>query len=140
MNALISIPTPRFSLTITFLSGVIATVLGIIAAGFTEHHPMYFVGAEQLLLSWSGRELGQGLSCLLATLFLRDARVIGIVLFSCWVREVIDFIDFFRLAGTPLRLYFVVGISVVLHSVAIALVVRSMVGFKIAQCNQPLRI
>ena len=90
---------PKFAIVITFLSGVIATVLGVVASLFTENHPMYFVGAEQLLLSWSGRELGQGLACLVAVAFLRDAKVIGIVLFSCWVREVIDFIDFFRLDG-----------------------------------------
>ena len=126
MNNIVGIPTPKFSIAVTFLSGVIATVLGVVASLFTEQHPMYFVGAEQLLLSWSGRELGQGLTCLIAALFVRDARVIGIVLLSSWVRELIDFIDFFRLSGTPLRLYFVVGISTLLHSWALVLVVRQI--------------
>ena len=120
------IAAPRFAVVVTILSGLIATVLGVVASVFTEHHPMYFPGAEQLLLSWSGRELGQGLSCLVAACFFRDARVIGIVLFSSWVREVVDFVDFFRLSGTPLRLYFVVGISIVLHSAAMFVVVRTI--------------
>ena len=118
------IVAPRFSIVIAFLSGLIATVLGIVASFFTVHHPLYFPGAEQLMLSWSGRELGQGLACLVAAGCLRDARVIGIVLFSSWVREVVDFVDFFRLSGTPLRLYFVVGTSIVLHSVAIFMAIR----------------
>ena len=126
MNALPMIPAPKFAVVITILSGLIATVLGVVASLFTEQHPMYFPGAEQLLLSWSGRELGQGLSCLVAALFFRDSRVIGIALLSCWVREVIDFVDFFRLTGTPLRLYFVVGTSVVLHSIALVLVGRTL--------------
>ena len=121
-----AIPAPTFSVVVTFLSGAIATALGVVAAIFTEHHPMYFAGAEQLLLSWSGRELGQGLTCLLAALFARDVRVIGIVLLSSWIREVIDFVDFFRLPETPLRLYFVVGISIILHSIAIALSSRCL--------------
>ena len=126
MNALPMIPAPKFAVVITILSGLIATVLGVVASLFTEQHPMYFPGAEQLLLSWSGRELGQGLSCLVAGLLFRDSRVIGIALLSCWVREVIDFVDFFRLTGTPLRLYFVVGASVVLHSIALVLVGRTL--------------
>ena len=126
MNALPMIPAPKFAVVITVLSGLIATVLGVVASLFTEQHPMYFPGAEKLLLSWSGRELGQGLSCLVAALFFRDSRVIGIVLLSCWIREVIDFVDFFRLTGTPLRLYVVVGTSVILHSIALVLVGRTL--------------
>ncbi len=120
------IPAPKFSIVITFLTGLIATVLGVVAAIFTESHPMYFEGADKLLLSWSARELGQGIACLVAVFTLRDARVIGIMLFSCWIREVIDFVDFFRLADTPLRLYFVVGTSVVLHSAALYMAINAI--------------
>ena len=114
-----SIKVPSFVIVITLLTSTIATVLGVWAALFTETHPQYLEGAYKLVLSWSGRELGQGLSGLFAVFVLRDARAIAIVLLSAWVREVIDFIDFFRIAGTPLRLYFVVGTSVILHSTAL---------------------
>ena len=110
-----------FVLVITFLTGTIATVLGVWASLSPETHPQYFDGAFKLLLSWSGRELGQGLACLVALFFFRDARAIAIALFSSWVREVIDFIDFFRVLDTPFRLYMVVGSSVILHSIALYL-------------------
>ena len=83
---------------------------------------MYFEGTEQLLLSWSARELGQGLIALFVVAFFRDARAVAIALGTAWIREVIDFVDFFRLPETPLRMYFVVGTSVILHSTAIYLV------------------
>lgn len=120
------IKAPTFSLVILFLTGAIATALGIVAAFFTENHPMYFEGAKQLLLSWSARELGQGLIALFVLAFFRDARAVAIALGTAWIREVIDFVDFFRLPDTPTRLYFVVGTSVVLHSVAILLVWRAI--------------
>ena len=116
-----NIPVPRFVLVITLLTSTIATVLGVWAALFTETHPQFIEGAYKLVLSWSARELGQGLSGLLVVFFLRDARAFAVVLASAWVREVLDFIDFFRVIETPLRLYFVVGTSVILHSIALYL-------------------
>ncbi|MEM7372397.1 MAG: hypothetical protein AAF587_27505 [Bacteroidota bacterium] len=112
------IEVPKFVLVITLLTGLIATVLGVWASLFPETHPQ-FLGEIASVLSWSGRELGLGLSCLLAVFFLRDARVIAAVLFGSWIRETLDFIDFFRVEDSPTRLYVVVGISVILHSIAL---------------------
>ena len=116
-----NIPVPRFVLIITFLTSIIATVLGVWASLFTETHPQFIEGAYKVVLSWSARELGQGLSGLFVLFFLRDARAFAVVLASAWGREVLDFIDFFRVLDTPLRLYFVVGTSVILHSIALYL-------------------
>lgn len=118
-----NIEAPKFALVITFLTGLIATVLGVWATLSPETHPQ-FLGEVKSVLSWSTRELGMGLSCLLAVFFLRDARVIAAVLFGSWVREILDFIDFFRVVDTPVRLYYVVGISVILHSFALYLTWR----------------
>ncbi|MEM7417472.1 MAG: hypothetical protein AAF389_18425 [Gemmatimonadota bacterium] len=120
------IDVPKFPAVITFLTGLIATVLAVVAALFTESHPMYMEGAQKLMLSWSARELGQGLACFFALFVLRDARAVAVALFSSGVREVVDFVDFFRVPGTPLRLYFVVGISSVLHSAALVVVLRKI--------------
>jgi len=119
----VNIKAPKFALVITFLTGLIATVLGVWATLSPETHPQ-FLGEVKSVLSWSARELGMGLSCLLAVFFLRDARVIAAVLFGSWIREILDFIDFFRVADTPVRLYYVVGISVILHSSALYLTWR----------------
>ena len=108
----------KYVLIITFLTGLIATVLGIWASISPETHPQ-FLGEVKSVLSWSARELGMGLSCLTAVFFLKDPRVFVAVLLGAWVREVMDFIDFFRVEGTPPRLYFVVGTSVILHSIAL---------------------
>ncbi|MDW3652156.1 MAG: hypothetical protein R8P61_34090 [Bacteroidia bacterium] len=122
-----NIEVPKFVLIITFLTGLIATVLGIWASLSPETHPQ-FLGEVKSVLSWSGRELGLGLSCLLAVFFLRDARVIMAVLFGSWIRETLDFIDFFRLTDTPTRLYVVVGVSVILHSMALYLTWKAIVN------------
>ena len=124
------IKSPTFSLVILFLTGAIATALGIVASLFSENHPMWFEGAEQLMLSWSARELGQGLIALIVVAFFRDARAVIIALGTAWIREVIDFIDFFRLPDTPIRMYFVVGTSVILHSAAIYLVWNAILRAK----------
>ena len=130
------VKTPTFSLVILFLTGAIATALGVVASLFTQNHPMYFEGAEQLLLSWSGRELGQGLIALIVVALFRDPRAVIIALGTAWIREVIDFIDFFRLPETPIRMYFVVGTSVILHSAAIYLVWNAILRGKEADASQ----
>jgi len=122
-----NIEVSKFVLIITFLTGLIASVLGIWASLSPETHPQ-FLGEVKSVLSWSARELGLGLSCLLAVFFLRDARVIAAVLLGSWIREVLDFIDFFRVADTPGRLYAVVGVSVILHSVALYLSWKAIVN------------
>lgn len=122
------IKVPVFVVVITTLTGLIATTLGVWASLSPETHPQFIEGATKIVLSWSGRELGQGLAALAAVAFLRDARGYAIALFSSWVREVIDFVDFFRIADTPTRLYFVVGTSVILHSIALWMTWKAIRG------------
>lgn len=112
---------PKFSVVITVLSGLIATALGILGYFFPESHPQFIPGGVKIMYSWSARELGLGITALVAAAFLRDSKVIAVALLGSLVREWLDFIDFFRIPGTPTRLYYVVGISSVLHSVAFAL-------------------
>ena len=116
-----NIPVPRYVLIITILTSLIATVLGVWGWLSPETHPQYFDGAFSLLISWSARELGMGVAGLVAAILLRDARVFAAVLAGDLVREALDFVDFFRVAETPLRLYFVVGTSSILHSIALYL-------------------
>ena len=112
------IHAPRFSVVICVLTGLIATALGVLGYFFPESHPLFISGGVKQMYSWSTRELGMGLTALAAAAFLRDARVIAIALLGSLVREVLDFIDFFRVEGTAIRLYFVVGISTILHTTA----------------------
>ena len=112
------IHAPRFSVVICVLTGLIATALGVLGYFFPESHPQFIPGGVKIMYSWSARELGMGLTALAAAASLRDARVIAIALLGSLVREILDFIDFFRVEGTPLRLYFVVGISTILHATA----------------------
>ena len=114
-----NIKVSKFVMIITFLTGLIATILGVWATISLGTHPQFFEGAHKLVLSWSARELGMGIGALSTVFFFKDARAYAIILLSCWIREILDFIDFFRIEDTtPTRLYLVVGISVVLHGIA----------------------
>ena len=117
---------PKFTLVITLLTGLIATALGVWGWISPESHPQATLsgGTVKVVLSWSARELGQGLACLVAVAFVRRPHVVAVVLFSAWVREVLDFIDFFRVDDVPLRLYIVVGTSVVMHSLGLELLLQ----------------
>ncbi len=112
---------PKFSFVIAILSGLIAIGLGLLGYFAPEFHPQYLPGGLKIMYSWSARELGLGITALVAVAFYRDSKVIAIALLGSLVREWLDFIDFFRVTGTPLRLYFVVGISSILHATAFAL-------------------
>ena len=93
------IDVPLFVKIITVLTGAIATVLGVWAAIATDSHPQYVDGAYDVVLSWGARALGIGLACFVAVFFIRDARGYVIALSASWVREVLDFIDLFRVEG-----------------------------------------
>ncbi len=112
---------PRFSIVITVLTGLIATALGILGYFAPESHPQFIPGGIKIMYSWSARELGLGITALVAVTFFRNSEVIAIALLGSLVREYLDFIDFFRVEGTPTRLYFVVGTSSILHTVAFIL-------------------
>lgn len=112
---------PKFSIVITILTGLIATALGILGYFAPESHPQFIPGGMKIMYSWSARELGLGIAALVAAAFFRDSKVIAIALLGSLIREYLDFIDFFRIDGTPLRLYFVVGVSSILHTVAFTL-------------------
>ena len=122
------IKVPTFVIVIATLTSIIATVLGLWAqlSPATHPGPVFVDAAHSVILSWGARELGQGLSGLLVVLFLRDARAFVVVLSSAWVREILDFVDLFRVADSPTRLFFVVGTSVVLHAIALYLSVRAI--------------
>ncbi|MEM7126797.1 MAG: hypothetical protein AAF702_10755 [Chloroflexota bacterium] len=121
-----NIKPPTFTLVILVLTSLIATALGLLGWFAPEVHPQWIDGARKLLLSWSARELGMGIAGLVAAIWFRDARVFAAVLAGDLVREVLDFIDFFRVGDTPLRLYFVVGTSSILHSIALYLSVDAV--------------
>ena len=42
------------------------------------------------------------------------------------MRETLDFIDGFRLADTPARLFIVVGVSVILHTIAVVVTAKAI--------------
>jgi hypothetical protein len=122
------IPVSKFVIIIALLTSIIATVLGASAQLSPETHPSILFGdvANGVILSWGARELGQGLSGLLVVFLLRDARAFAVVLASAWVREILDFFDLFRVADSPTRLFIVVGVSVILHSIALFLSYRAI--------------
>lgn len=109
---------PKFALAITALTGMIATGLGVLGYLFPESHPQFIADGTKIMYSWSARELGLGIAALAAVAFWRDPKVVAIALLGSLVREYLDFIDFFRIEGTPPRLYYVVGISSILHTAA----------------------
>lgn len=112
---------PKFALVIAILSGLIAAGLGLLGYFAPESHPMFISGGLKIMYSWSARELGLGITALIAVAFYRDSKVIAVALLGSLIRELLDFIDFFRIPGTPLRLYYVVGISSILHVLAFVL-------------------
>ena len=116
-----NIKTPTFAIVITFLTGLIATILGVWASLSPETFPgPSAIGAPvSAILSWSAREIAMAVASWIAILWLRDARVFMVVLSSAWVREILDFVDAFRAEDAPLRLFIVVGVSVVLHGIAV---------------------
>lgn len=122
------IEVPKFVIVITFLTGLIATILGLIGWLAPDMFPgPSGVGApEHSILSWSARELGMGLASWIAIFLIKDARAYAVVLGSAWLREVLDFIDGFRIADTPTRLFIVVGVSVILHSIALFMTWRAL--------------
>ena len=123
-----NIKTPRFAIVITFLTGLIATVLGLWASLSPETFPgPSAVGAPtHTILSWSARELAMALSSWIAIFIIKDARGYAVALGSALLRESPDFLDAFRVADTPARLFIVVGVSVVLHSIALYMTFRAI--------------
>ena len=67
-----------------------------------------------------------GLASWLAIFVIKDARGYLVAIGSAWLREVMDFIDGFRIADTPERLFIIVGVSVILHSIAVFMTWRSV--------------
>ncbi len=122
------IKTPTFAVVITFLTGLIATILGIWAWISPETFPgPSAIGApESAILSWGAREIAMAASSWIAIFLIKDARAFAVVLGSALVRESLDFIDGFRLADTPARLFVVVGISVILHATALYMTSKSI--------------
>lgn len=114
------IKVPTFVVVITFLTGLIATVLGLWAwfSPATFPGPSAVGAPTHTVLSWGARELAMALSSWIVIFLIKDARGYVIVLGSALLRETLDFIDGFRIADTPTRLFIVVGVSVILHSVA----------------------
>ncbi len=122
------IKTPTFAVIITFLTGLIATLLGLWGWISPETFPgPSAIGAPtSAILSWSAREVAMAMSSWIAILIIKDARGYAVALGSAWVREVMDLIDGARVADTPARLFIVVGISVVLHSIALYMTMKSI--------------
>lgn len=123
-----TIQTPRFVIVITFLTGLIATVLGLWAWVSPDTFPgPSAVGAPtHTTLSWAARELAMGLSSWIAIFIIKDARGYAVALGSALLREGLDFTDAFRIADTPARLFIIVGISVILHSIALYMTFRTI--------------
>ena len=117
------IKTPTFAVVITFLTGLIATILGVWASVSPETFPgPSAIGAPVgAILSWSAREIAMGVASWIVILYIRDARGYFVVLGSAFVREFLDLFDAFRLGDSPIRLFIVVGVSVVLHGIAVYL-------------------
>lgn len=122
------IQVPTFVIVITFLTGLIATILGLVGWFAPDVFPgPSAVGAPtHSILSWSARELAMGLSSWIAIFLIKDARGYLVALGSAWLRESMDFIDGFRIADTPGRLFVIVGVSVVLHSIAVYMTWRAI--------------
>ena len=122
------IQVPTFVIIITFLTGLIATILGVWAWISPETFPgPSGVGAPtHTMLSWGARELAMALSSWIVIFFIKDARGYAVALGSALLRESLDFIDGFRIADTPTRLFIVVGVSVVLHAAALYMTYRSI--------------
>ncbi len=123
-----TIQTPKFVIVITFLTGLIATILGLWGWLSPDTFPgPSAVGAPtHSVLSWSARELAMGLSSWIAIFVIKDARAYAVALGSAWLRESMDFLDAFRIADTPARLFVIVGISVILHSIALYMTFRTI--------------
>ena len=123
-----NIKVPTFVLVITALTGLIATILGLVAWFAPEAFPgPSGVGAPaHAILSWGARELAMGFASWIAIFLIKDARGYLVVLGSAWLRETMDFIDGFRIADTPTRLFIIVGISVVVHSIAVVMTYRTI--------------
>ncbi len=122
------IKVPTFVLVITALTGLIATVLGLVAWFAPDVFPgPSAVGAPtHAVLSWGARELAMGVASWIAIFLIKDARGYLVVLGSAWVRETMDFIDGFRIADTPGRLFVIVGVSVVVHTIAVVMTYRTI--------------
>ncbi|MEM7028947.1 MAG: hypothetical protein AAF629_05095 [Chloroflexota bacterium] len=122
------IQPPRFVIVITFLTGLIATILGLWASISPDTFPgPSAVGAPtSAILSWSAREVAMGLSSWIAIFIIKDARAYAVALGSALLRESMDFIDAFRIADTPARLFIVVGVSVILHAIALYMTFRTI--------------
>jgi len=122
------IKVPTFVLVITALTGLIATVLGLVAwlAPDAFPGPSAYGAPTNAILSWGARELAMGVASWIAIFLIKDARGYLVVLGSAWVRETMDLIDGFRIADTPGRLFVIVGVSVVLHSIAVIMTYRTI--------------
>ena len=122
------IKVPTFVIIITFLTGLIATILGVWAWISPETFPgPSGVGAPtHTMLSWGARELAMALSSWIVIFIIKDARGYAVALGSALLRESLDFIDAFRIADTPTRLFIVVGVSVILHATALYLTFRAI--------------
>lgn len=122
------IKVPTYVIVITFLTGLIAAILGTWAWLSPETFPgPSGVGAPtHTMLSWGARELAMALSSFIVIFIIKDARGYAVALGSALLRESLDFIDGFRIADTPGRLFLVVGVSVVLHAVALYLTFRAI--------------
>ena len=122
------IQVPTYVIVITFLTGLIATMLGLVGWLSPDAFPgPSAVGAPtHSILSWSARELAMGVSSWIAIFLIKDARAYMVALGSAWTRELMDLIDGFRIADTPTRLFIIVGVSVVLHSIAVYMTWRAI--------------
>lgn len=122
------IKVPTFVVVITFLTGLIATVLGLWAwiSPDTFPGPSAVDAPTNAIYSWAARELGMALSSWIAIFIIKDARAYAVVLGSALLRESLDFIDGFRIADTPERLFIVVGVSVILHFIALYMTFKTL--------------
>ena len=122
------IKTPTFAIIITFLTGLIATVLGVWGwlSPDTFPGPSAIGAPNSAILSWSAREVAMAMSSVIAIFIIKDARAYAVALGSALTRETMDFIDGFRAADTPARLFIIVGVSVILHSIALYLTARAI--------------
>ncbi|WP_420630687.1 hypothetical protein [Candidatus Leptofilum sp.] len=122
------IKVPTFVIVITFLTGLIATVLGLWAWFSPDSFsaPSGVGAPTHSILSWGARELAMALSSWIAIFMIKDARAYAVALGSALLRESLDFIDAFRIADTPARLFIIVGVSVILHAIALFLTFRAI--------------
>ena len=122
------IKVPTYVVVITFITGLIATILGLWAwlSPGTFPGPSGIGAPTHAILSWGAREMAMGLSSWIAIFLIKDARGYAVALGSALLRESVDFIDAFRVADTPARLFIIVGVSIVLHSIAVYLTYRSI--------------